>query len=180
MSPRRLIAVLGILAASAAAALTLAAGASAEAGVEHLSFRDPFVGSFYNICDMEQGPDSPMFTASGFAQQQATLVLVDDLHVHVTMQSVTHLNGTYPDGRHVTFNSTFLESATVNVDPISLETGELVLASALTATAVQHGVINVQGKDGAPDQNYDAVSHLTYTPDLRLASLKVEFRGGCK
>jgi hypothetical protein len=180
MSPRRLIAVLGILVASAVAALTLAAGASAEAGVEHLSFRDPFVGSFYNICDLEQGPDSPMFTASGFAEQQLTLVLVDDLHVHVTMQSVTHLNGTYPDGRHVVFNATFLQSATVDVDPISLETGELVLASALTATVVQHGVINVQGKDGAPDENYDAVSHLTYTPDLRLASLKVEFRGGCK
>jgi hypothetical protein len=120
-----------------------------------------------------------MFTASGFAEQQATIVLVDEFHAVLSLHEVTHLDGTYPDGRNVVFHSIFDESGMVNVDPVSLETGELVLASALTVTAVQHGVINVQGKDGAPDQNYDAVSHLTYTPDLHLASLVVEYRGGC-
>jgi len=44
MSPGSLITVLGALAASAAAALTLATAASAEAGVEHLRIREPFAG----------------------------------------------------------------------------------------------------------------------------------------
>jgi len=180
MSPRRLIAVLGLAAASAAAVLVLAGTASAEAYVFHGSDREPFSGTFFNICDLAQGPDSPTFTASGFSQQQLTLVQVSGLHFVMTAHEVVELNGTYPDGRHVAFNSTFNLSEAVNVDPSSLETGNLVLDSALVATSTQHGVLNVQGNGDTPDEHYDAVSHVTFTPDLRLASLTVEYRSGCK
>ena len=72
------------------------------------------------------------------------------------------------------------ESGTVDVDPDAMQNGELVLKSALTATAVAHDGIHVQGNNAVGDQNYDTVSHLTYTPDLRLASLVTDFRGGCE
>ena len=175
MSPRRLITVLALLVAS----LAFAGAASAEGYVFHGSIREPFVGSFYNICDLAEGPDSPMFTASGFFQQQLTLVQVADFHFVLSAHEVTGLNGTYPDGRRVTFNSTFNIEELVNVDPSSFETGNLVLDSALVATSTQHGVLNVQGTGGAPDENYDAVSHATFTPDLRPVSLRVDYRGGC-
>src|SRR5438132_11840400 len=95
------------------------------------------------------------------------------------MHSVTQITGPYPDGTRVTANSTFNFSGHVNVDPRSLVTGTLVLDSALTVTSTEHDMINVQGQNGAPDKRYDGVIHLTYTPDLQLASVVVEYRGGC-
>jgi hypothetical protein len=179
MSLRRLITVLGLLAASAALALAAAGTASAEAYVFHGSDREPFVGSFYNICDLAEGPDSPMFTASGFSQQQLTLVQVSELHFILTAHEVVELNGTYPDGRHVVFNSTFDVTELVNLDPSSLETGIPVLASALVVTSTQHGILNVQGNGSTPDEKDVGIAHATFTPDLKLVSLVVSYQSGC-
>lgn len=180
MSPRHLITVLGLLGAAAAALLAFSGTASAEGYVFHANYRQDVTGQIYNICDLSQGPDSPRFTiANGSFQQQATIVQVADLHFNVSMHSVTQITGAYPDGTHVTANSTFNVSEHVNVDPSSLETGILVLDSALTVTSTEHDMINVQGRNGAPDKHYDGTIHLTYTPDLQLASVVVEYRGGC-
>jgi hypothetical protein len=180
MSARRLVTALGLAAMLAASCLALAGTASAEAYVLHASDRQAFTGSFYNICDLSQEAASPMFTASGFFQQQLTLVQVSGLHFVIGMHSVTQLNGQYPDGRNVVFNSTMNISETVNVDPSSLETGVLVLSSAIVVTSTQHDALHVQGTGGAPDESYDAITHATFTPDLKLTSFVVEFRGGCK
>jgi hypothetical protein len=179
MSLRRL-SIVGTVAAAAAAVLAASGSASAEGWVFHANYRQEVTGEIYNICDLSQGPDSPRFTiANGSFQQQATIVQVADLHFNVSMHSVTQLIGAYPDGTHVTVNSTFNATEHVNVDPSSLETGILVLDSALTATYTEHDMINVQGQNGAPDKHYDGVIHLTYTPNLQLASVVVEYRGGC-
>ncbi len=180
MSLRRLITTLGLLAAFAAGVLALSGTASAEAWVFHGNYRQDVTGQIYNICDLSQGPDSPRFTiANGSFQEQATIVQVADLHFNISMHSVTQITGTYPDGTHITANSTFNASEHVNVDPSSLVTGILVLDSALTVTSTEHDMINVQGQNSAPDKHYDGVIHLTYTPDLQLASVVVEYRGGC-
>jgi len=180
MSARRLISALALLAVSTGVVLALSGTASAEAWVFHGNYRQEITGQIYNICDLSQGPDSPRYTiANGSFQQQATIVQVADLHFNISMHSVTQITGTYPDGTHVTATSTFNASEHVNVDPSSLVTGILVLDSALTVTSTEHDMINVQGQNGAPDEHYDGVIHLTYTPDLQLASVVVEYRGGC-
>ena len=145
----------------------------------HASDAQTITGSFYNICDLSQGPDSPMFTATGRWQQQVTLVQMAELHFVVTMHASSQFVGSYPDGRSVVAHTNENISEALNVDPSSLETGDVKLASALVITATEHDVIQVQGKGGAPDQNYDATIHATFTPDLRLTSLVVEYRGGC-
>jgi hypothetical protein len=178
MTLRRFFATAAALGACAAATLT-AAGTASAATVLHASNVQNVSGSFYNICDLSQGPDSPMFTASGRFQQQLTLVQISDLHFVLTAHEMLQMTGSYPDGRNVTVHTSFNVSETVNVDPSTFETGEVVLASALVATSTQHEVINVQGKGGAPDQNYSATIHATITPDLRISSLVVEYRGGC-
>jgi hypothetical protein len=179
MSLRRFFATAAVIGACAAASLGAAGTASAEAYVFHGSNVEDVSGSFYNICDLEQGPDSPMFTASGRFQQQLTLVQVSELHFVLSAHETLQMTGAYPDGRAVTVHTSFNVSETVNLDAISLETGDPILDSALVISSTQHEVINVAGKSGAPDQNYDATIHATFTPDLRLASLVVEYRGGC-
>jgi hypothetical protein len=165
---------------TAAVALVAAGSASADAQVLHESVHQQVTGTFFNICDLSQGPDSPTFTASGFADQQLTLVQRSDLQYVLSIHEVTQLVGSYPDGRRVVAHSDSSISEIVDVDPSSLQTGQLVLDSALVATTTQHDMIHVAGTGGAPDENMDGVSHLTYTPDLRLASLVVDFRGGCE
>jgi hypothetical protein len=179
MSLRRFFATVVTLGACAVASLAAAGTASAEAYVLHASNVQTISGSFYNICELSQGPDSPMFTATGRWQQQVTLVQISELHFAVTMHTTSNLVGSYPDGRNVVAHTTENISEVLNVDPSSLETGDVKLASALVVTSVEHEVINVQGKGGAPDRNYDATVHATFTPDLRVASLVVEYRGGC-
>ena len=180
MSARhRLLRVIGLLAVVVTSALAYTASASAEAWVLHANIREPFTGTFYNLCDLADGPDSPTFTGSGSYQQQATVALMSDLHVAVSIHFVTQVTGRYPDGRRVVFNSTFNANATANIDPISFETGEATLASALTATSTQHEILNVQGKDGTPDVNVGALVHYTFAPDFRLTSMRVEYRYGC-
>jgi hypothetical protein len=179
MSMRRLVCGAAMLAA-AATALIGAGSASAEALVFNSHSKQDVSGTFYNICDMSQGVDSPMWTGSGTFTQDVHLTQVSDLHYHLVLRSVTEITGTYPDGRHVVFHAVFNESSEVNVDPISLVTGDLVLASALVVTAVTHDGIHVQGNNVVGDENADTLTHLTYTPDLKLASLVVEFRGGCQ
>jgi hypothetical protein len=102
-----------------------------------------------------------------------------ELHFVVTMHATSQLVGSYPDGRNVVAHTNENISEALNVDPSTLETGEVKLASALVITSTEHDVIQVQGKGGAPDQNYDATIHATFAPDLRVTSLVVEYRGGC-
>jgi len=163
----------------AAAALIGAGSASAEAGVLNSHFKQDVSGTFYNICDLSGGVDSPQWTGSGTFTEDVHLTQVSDLHYHLELHSVTQITGTYPDGRQVVFQAVFNESGEVDIDPITLVTGELTLKSALVVTSVTHDGIHVQGNNVVGDEDADTVSHLTYTPDLRLASLVVEVRGGC-
>jgi hypothetical protein len=178
MSLRRLVCAAAVLAA-AATALIGAGSASAEALVFNSHVKQDVSGTFYNICDLSQGTASPQWTGSGFFTQDLHLTQVSDLHYHLDMHSVTDITGSYPDGRHVVFHAVFNYSGEVNVDPISLVTGDLVLASALVVTGTTHDGIHVQGNNVVGDENADTLTHLTYTPDLKLASVVVEFRGGC-
>jgi hypothetical protein len=178
MATRRIACVVAAVTV-AVAALIAAGGASAEARVFNSHVKQDVSGAFFNICDLSQGPDSPMWTGSGTFTEDVHLTQVNDLHYHLMLHSVTQITGTYPDGRHVVFHSVFDSSSEVNLDPSSLVTGDLVLASALTSTSTTHDGIHVQGNGVYPDENADTVNHLTFTPDLKLASLVVDVRGGC-
>jgi hypothetical protein len=179
MTLRRFLAIAAALAVCVVASFAAAGTASAQALVLHDSSRQNITGTFFNICDLSGGPDSPTFTASGRFQQQVTAVQISDLHFALTAHETTQLVGTYPDGRHVVVHMSFNVFETVNLDPISLQTGDIVLDSALVATSTEHETIQVAGQSGAPDQNYDATIHATFTPDLRLTSMVVDYRGGC-
>jgi len=179
MSLRRLFATAAALAVCAAASLAAAGTAAAEAYVLRGSYSEQVSGSFYNICDMSQGPDSPMFTASGRYQQSFSVVQVDELHFVVSAHAMLQMTGSYPDGRNVSVHNGFNISETINVDPDALANDELVLNSALVATSTQRELIQVAGRDGAPDQRYTGTVHLTFTPNLEIASIVVEYRGGC-
>jgi hypothetical protein len=175
----RSLATLAALAACTAASLAAAGTASAYAQVLHASSSQQVTGTFFNICDLSGGLDSPTFTASGRFQQQLTLVQISDTHYALTAHETTQLVGSYPDGRNVVVHSTFNIFETVNLDPIALQNGEIVLDSALIASSTQHETIQVAGQNGAPDENFDATIHATFTPDLRLTSMVVDYRGGC-
>ena len=179
----RLFTVFSLAAAAAVSLLALSGTASAEGYVWHGSDREDIttiVTQVYNVCDLSLGVDSPRFTiTNGSFQEQATIVQVSGYHVVVSMHGVTQLTGVYPDGTHVTANDTFDVNETANVDPSSFDTGVLKLNSALVATSTQHETLQVQGNGTYPDRNYDVTLHLTFTPDLKLASLVIEYRGGC-
>ena len=180
----RILTALGLAAAAALSLLALSGTASAESYVWHGNQRQDIttvVTQIYNTCDLSQGVDSPKFTiTNGSFQEQATVVQISDYHVLVSMHGVTQLTGIYPDGTHVAVNDTFNLTETANIDPSSFETGDLKLASALVTTSTEHDGLHVQGTGNYPDQNYDVTLHLTYAPDLSLASLVIEYRGGCK
>ena len=180
---RRLFTILALAASSAVTMLTFSGPASAEAYVSHANYRDSMtnvVTEIYNSCDLSQGVDSPKLTITGGSyMQQATITYISDLHVMVTMHGVTEFQGVYPDGTHVTGNSTINVTETANVDPSSLATGELKLTSALTTTFVVHDAIHVAGTS-IPDGTFQAtVAHATFTPDLKLVSLVYEDHSGC-
>jgi hypothetical protein len=179
----RLLTALAVAAAAALSLLALSGTASADAVVFNAVQRGDMtqlVTQVYNDCDLSQGIDSPKFTiTNGSYQEQATVVQVNDGHYVVTLHGVTQFQGIYPDGTHVAVNSTFNASETVNVDVAALEQGQLVLDSALVVTVTMHDGIHVQGQNYPGGKYEDANLHLTYTPDLKLASIVVDYRDGC-